>query len=77
MYNRHLRKEYCMEKIINKIKAEEILNFIDLKKVAYYLLDDNTTLVKEGVEPYYNVTKNEIVLNNKTTSPWFLIYRVL
>lgn len=61
-----------MEKIINKIKTEEILNFIDLKKVAYYLLDDNTTLVKEGVEPYYNVTKNEIVLNNKTTSPWFL-----
>ena len=61
-----------MEKIINKIKNEEYLDFNDLKKVAICLLDDNTTLVKEGLEPHYNVTKNEVILNSKTTTPWFL-----
>lgn len=62
-----------MEKVINKLKNEELLKFDDLKIVANYLLNDNATnKVVYGLEPQYNNNKKEIILNDEVNSKWFL-----
>lgn len=62
-----------MDKIINKLKKEDLLEFNDLKIIANYLLIDNTTnKIIYGKEPQYDNKKKEIILNDKINSQWFL-----
>lgn len=62
-----------MDKIINKLKNEDLLEFNDLKKVANYLLNDNiSNTIVYGKEPQYDNIKKEVILNDKISSQWFL-----